>query len=182
MDCDALILEHIDWARCLALLTLRQRNILIPADEAISAGNVALVEAAGRYRPGGRATFMTFAHRRIVGAVLDLSYSLCGSDRLGSRMVRNYYPAPIALEDMANELADDRSGPFEYAIACENSRRVSALLQLAKPSERAVLKSVYLDGLWLSEAGRRLGVTESRACQLAKSGLERIRFLASLQC
>jgi len=42
--------------------------------------------------------------------------------------------------------------------------------------ERCAIRLHHIDGHTLRETGRLLGVTESRACQLAKKGIERLRF------
>jgi RNA polymerase sigma factor for flagellar operon FliA len=42
--------------------------------------------------------------------------------------------------------------------------------------ERRAIRLHHIDGHTLRETGRLLGVTESRACQLTKKGIERLRF------
>ena len=41
--------------------------------------------------------------------------------------------------------------------------------------ERVVVTKFYLEGRTLKEIGSELGVTESRACQIAKAGTSRMR-------
>lgn len=69
---------------------------------------------------------------------------------------RRYRTQPIALDDLNDEL-------------------VARLLARAHPREREVLTAVYLDGLGLAEVGARMGITESRVCQIVKEGAARIR-------
>ena len=62
--------DHVDYARGVAILAMRRRGIPINEDRLADA-MVGLVEAAARFEPRRGATFQTFAHGRIVGAVLD---------------------------------------------------------------------------------------------------------------
>jgi len=174
---DQLVLAHAAWARRTVLQTIRRLRITIDPEEAIAAANLALVEAAGRYTPGGPAAFTTFAHRRIVGAVLDRAHELSDAyrERAGSGGgERLYPPAPVALEALANRLrAPDPHGAADARLEVER------LLAVLTPREREVLRLAYVEDLPLVEVGRRLGVTESRACQISHGAVRKMRAFAA---
>jgi RNA polymerase sigma factor for flagellar operon FliA len=62
--------RHTDLVRRIAL-ALRRHSPRIDVDEMIGVGNEALVSAALRYDPSSGASFSTYAHYRIRGAMLD---------------------------------------------------------------------------------------------------------------
>lgn len=169
---DAVIIAHLEWCRATVRLFIRRAHLLIPFEDAHAVARLALVEAAGRYRLGGVATFQTFAHRRVTGAVLDMSYALCGAHQDAGGKRRRYRPPPIALDDLTVEPVEPHVSP-EAAVA--STELVARLLARAHPRERAVLTAHYVEGRGLAEVGERLGISESRACQLAKAGAARIR-------
>ena len=167
---DALVLAHAGWARRTVLQAIRHYRITIDPEEAIAAANLALVEAAGRYTPGGPAAFTTFAHRRIVGAVLDRAHELSDAYRERAGAERSYPPAPLRLDDVAPLLrAPDPHGAAEARL------EVGRLLAVLTPREREVLRLAYVEDLPLVEVGRRLGVTESRACQISRGAVKKMR-------
>jgi RNA polymerase sigma factor (sigma-70 family) len=173
---DAVIVAHLDWCRATVRLFIRRSNLLIPFDDANAVARLALVEAAGRYRPGGPATFQTFARRRVTGAVLDMAHAASGAHRPGSANLRStkrvYRAAPVPLDLLARELVDSRPSALDVL---SDRQLVERLLTHATAREREVLTAYWLEDLSLAEIGARMGCLESRACQLAKSGVARIR-------
>jgi RNA polymerase sigma factor for flagellar operon FliA len=61
---------------------------------------------------------------------------------------------------------------------CEEERRAAVMdaVDRLPPRERAAVRGFYLEELPLVEVGRALGVSESRASQLHRNGVERLRF------
>jgi RNA polymerase sigma factor (sigma-70 family) len=166
---DDLVLENTGWARSLALLTLRKYRLRIDADEAIAAAYLALVDTASRFKRGGP-DFRPFAAHRVRGAVLDLAYK----DNVNGRTPqgrRRFRAPPLDLAELADRLRDPSPGPLGVTIAREAIR----LFGLARPREQLVLWLHHVEGLTLAEIAQRLGVTESRACQIAREGVARIR-------
>lgn len=173
---DALVIQHAAWARKLALVTRRRRNLRLSHDDTISAAYLALVEVAGRYRPGVL-PFHAFAYRRIVGAVLDQSYQEtidAGRSRSPDGK-RRFRPEPIDLGVVVDRLRDQQPSPYDHAVAAEGMRRVLHLLASLPPREACALRLYCIEGLTLAEAGRRLGVGETRVCQPVRAGARRIR-------
>ena len=80
--------------------------------------------------------------------------------------------APL-VESLKNENAEGQ----DECLEGKQFRRLthSAIANLPE-REREAIRLHHLDGFTLKETGRQLGVTESRACQLTKKAIERLRF------
>ncbi|HYR94471.1 MAG TPA: sigma-70 family RNA polymerase sigma factor, partial [Methylomirabilota bacterium] len=61
---------------------------------------------------------------------------------------------------MSDDGVDDK---FEHEDICG---RVEGALKVLPPRQREVLARYYADSLTLREAGKRMGISEARACQL----------------
>jgi RNA polymerase sigma factor for flagellar operon FliA len=68
---DLLLAKYGAYVRSLALTVRRQFHATLELEELISWGQVGLLEAAERFDPKVGANFLTFAHYRIKGAILD---------------------------------------------------------------------------------------------------------------
>jgi RNA polymerase sigma factor FliA len=68
---DRLILEHVEVARRISLRMARRCPRWIPREDLIAAGMLGLTEAAARYDGTRQEPFLSFAEKRIRGAVLD---------------------------------------------------------------------------------------------------------------
>lgn len=64
---------------------------------------------------------------------------------------------------LSNELIDDRLEPSEAALRNELLRKIDGSLS---KSERALVRLRYADGLTMRKIGLRLGLSESRVCQI----------------
>jgi RNA polymerase sigma factor (sigma-70 family) len=171
---DALVLAHAAWARRVALATVRKLRLHISPDDAIGAAFVALVEAAGRYRPGA-VPFDAYANRRIVGSVQDFANVDTTMPRTRAEDPRTYRPPDLDIEPLSWLLSDPAPGPLEHRADVERRELAARLLGHARPREREALRLRYVEGLTLIETGRRMGLSEARAWQLVRDGLERIR-------
>lgn len=70
-DRDRLIAEHLDIARRIAGRIARRCPSWVSSEDLIAAGMLGLAEAAERYDDSRQEPFLTFAEKRIRGAVLD---------------------------------------------------------------------------------------------------------------
>lgn len=113
---------------------------------------------------------MTYAHRRIEGAVLDHAHHLSGAYRLRAGEERHYPPIPLSIEDLANQLR----GPTPHGRT-KARHVVERLLGVLSPREREVLRLLYVEDLALAEVGKQLGITESRVCQIRVEALGKMR-------
>ncbi len=66
-----LVVSHLPLVKHIVSQIDRSGNGAISTDDLISAGTVGLVEAAHRYDPSQNTKFVTFAYRRVKGAVID---------------------------------------------------------------------------------------------------------------
>lgn len=71
VDRDALIREHQGLVRAVAHKVGKKMPRNIEIDDLVAYGNIGLVEAAGRFDPGGGARFSSYAYYRIQGSIYD---------------------------------------------------------------------------------------------------------------
>jgi RNA polymerase sigma factor for flagellar operon FliA len=83
----------------------------------------------------------------------------------------NPSPDPVAPDDE----------PLEIYVANETTSTLRAGFALLDERERAVTTLSFDEGLTLAEIGARLGVTESRVCQIRAGAIKRLRAYARSQ-
>jgi RNA polymerase sigma factor (sigma-70 family) len=156
-------------------------------DEALSVGQLALLNAAAKYDPANpaRAGFKTYAYHSISNQVVRVA-------RYGNRIVRvpdylvtphrlNFEPAAdrraAAAVALAPTLSLDRLHAHPQATRPDPDAADSAAAVLAAlpDRDRRVLELYYGDGWTLAEVGRELGVTRVRVMQLRDRALARLR-------
>jgi RNA polymerase sigma factor for flagellar operon FliA len=79
------------------------------------------------------------------------------------------------------DVADPGREPLEHCLARETSSTLRAGMALLDERERAVTTLSFEEGLTLAEIGARLGVTESRVCQIRSGAIKRLRAYARSQ-
>lgn len=72
-------------------------------------------------------------------------------------------------------VADSTQDVLQHLVDDEGETAVREALSLLPEKEQFVVEQYFLSGLNLREIGAELGVTESRACQLRKSGIKRLQ-------
>ena len=82
------------------------------------------------------------------------------------------------LEDC---VADQTQDVVQGLVDAEGEMIVREALDLLPEKERFVIEKYFLEGLNLRQIGIELGVTESRACQLRKSGVNRMQKMVGLR-
>jgi RNA polymerase sigma factor for flagellar operon FliA len=70
-DVNRLVTDNLQLVRRIVGQLPKRTRAMVSEDDLYSSGTVGLVEAAHRYDPERNATFVTFAYRRIKGAVMD---------------------------------------------------------------------------------------------------------------
>jgi RNA polymerase sigma factor for flagellar operon FliA len=171
-------------------------------EDLLAMGFVGLIEAVERFNPDYGHRFATFATWRVRGAMLDGMRSLDGASRAQRRQARelaqiaetlsqmqkrtvqmdeaaqffgNVASVPPALQTISwEELATE----LPIMFAREERIEIELLLsdnKLLSASERSTLYLSYFGDYSLAEIGALLGVTESRACQVRKSALAKLR-------
>lgn len=148
------------------------------AQDVYQEARLGLVQAATRFDGRRHVEFGAYARRRIDGAVLD---GLRRNDHL-KRCVRAKVKAGDAADQapplpllFPDEMRSRFAGPDEDAAQAETARIVRDAIDALPPRLGAVIECRYLGGETMREIGERLGVNESRACQLHQNALAHLR-------
>lgn len=147
-------------------------------------GVLGLVQAAQRYREGGRASFAAFAARRIRGQILDALRAADPLPRSARRAWRlaahEGNPFPIVSLDRQIERGKETFGPLA-AVARHGASRDPRWLEVRRALgdlsqlERRVIVLHYAHGLTLREIGARVRLSESGACRVRARALSKLR-------
>jgi RNA polymerase sigma factor for flagellar operon FliA len=78
-------------------------------------------------------------------------------------------------------VADSTQDVLQSLVDTEGEAIVLLALQELKDKERQVLEQYFIEGMNLRQIGQSLGVTESRACQLRKSGIQKLQKLIGMR-
>lgn len=153
---DNLITTHADRTRIVAL-SIASMYHGVDRDEAIASANLALVEAAYRYRDQGH-TFWTYARHSIIGAIRDLARA---------------DDPPVT--DGAEELA--------LAPDCQPERRIlmDQLLTGLDKRARRVLIEHYWHGRALCEIAEAMRLSPARVGQIRNGALDQLRARLGVQ-
>ena len=178
----ALIERYIPLARTLSRRVRMVDTPLADADDLASAAFLGLIDAVDRFEPGRGVPFEAYASLRIRGAIID---ELRRTDERGRSAVAVDKPRMLSLDDLVeddwrpflatDDPVDDR---FEHEDLCG---RVEGALKSLPPRQREVLARYYSDALTLREAGKRMGISEARACQLHGRAIFNLRRALSVQ-
>jgi RNA polymerase sigma factor for flagellar operon FliA len=107
-DRDKLITEHVEIARRISLRIARSCPDWISRDDIVAAGMIGLAEAAERYDETRQEPFLSFAEKRIRGAVIDELRRGDVMPRRMRRMARRIGDVIQNLEVQHGEAADDK--------------------------------------------------------------------------
>lgn len=176
-DREQLVLTHLFLVERIARRMVRRVPGRVDLHELESAGTIGLIEASHRYDPSSIATFRTFASHRVHGAIVDQMRADGPLTRHQHRRAieTGDYVAPWVTFD--SRLVDEQrhsSEAGEWVDPLFGRRLRPAMAELPRRL-RQLLVWRYWHGLTLDQCGRRLGVKESRACQLEKQAVNRLR-------
>jgi RNA polymerase sigma factor for flagellar operon FliA len=107
-DRDKLITEHVEIARRISLRIARSCPDWISRDDIVAAGMIGLAEAAERYDETRQEPFLSFAEKRIRGAVIDELRRGDVMPRRMRRMARRIGDVIQNLEVQHGEATDDK--------------------------------------------------------------------------
>lgn len=124
---DALVQQHTEYARALALRIAKTLPSVVSRDDLISVGISGLVEAAERFDPTRGVQFTTFAYYRIRGAVYDYVRQLASDDPY----VRARASCALAVDQFIEDTLAERTravgeGPAEAAETLANVLETAA--------------------------------------------------------
>ena len=107
-DRDKLITEHVEIARRISLRIARSCPDWISRDDIVAAGMIGLAEAAERYDETRQEPFLSFAEKRIRGAVIDELRRGDVMPRRMRRMARRIGDVIQNLEQRHGEATDEK--------------------------------------------------------------------------
>jgi RNA polymerase sigma factor for flagellar operon FliA len=102
---DQLIEQHRPYVRALAVKVMRSLPMRVDLNELVAYGDLGLVEAAQRYDSARGASFTTFAHYRIKGAIYDGLRQMGLLTRSSSRRTRFAVNANNLLQSSFSDTA-----------------------------------------------------------------------------
>ena len=150
-------------------------------DGLISAGAVALWQAWQRYDPARSPDLWRFAFPIVRGAMLDEMRFTDHLSRDARHAVKTGNAERISwglLYPCGLENAESVPHVLDPEKTCEASERESLARRAVESllgSERRVAHEHFFEGRNLLDVAQELGVSESRACQLKKSAVEKMR-------
>ena len=146
-------------------------NCGVEINDLVQAGNIGLLQAARNFKPERGAPLRGYARFRIRGEMLELI-------RRSAQSARQLAPMP-EMENLSDRSfwLDESSdaSPQTRFVSAQRSRIVGEEIGRLPPRQRMVLKLRYAAEMTLTEIGRVLNVNESRACQLHRNALRRLR-------
>jgi len=162
---DKLILEYRSAARLVALQAKRHMPPWIDIEDLEQWACLGLVEAAERYDPSHGTPFLGYAWRIMRG-----------------RLWEQYRRRQFQLEMRATAPLDEKLPALvEESISEEDLDHQRLMAQMLKAflglprRDQTVLLLYYGQDLFHRQVGQRIGVNESRACQLNKRAVARLR-------
>ncbi len=141
------------------------------ADDIHSAAQLGLVHAAATFREDG-GDFLCYSRRRIVGEILDELRRHDPLSRAERQKVRRGRAEPVTTTSYDGLVHDH---PPSEAPDLTAPRDVETMLAVLPARLEYVVRWHFLQAMTFAEVGRRLRVTESRACQMAMEALGRLR-------
>jgi RNA polymerase sigma factor for flagellar operon FliA len=138
------ILNHLSLAENLARKKSRTIPKFIDFEEIKSAAYSGLVEAATAFKPSYGVPFIAYAIKRIYGAINDFLREQSWGPR-GSN---------IAMKSL------------EFDPSKESKDDFSLLIESLGEQDKKIMEMYYIWGFTLKEIGNKIGVNESRVCQM----------------
>jgi RNA polymerase sigma factor for flagellar operon FliA len=180
---NALVVAHLGLVPPIA----RYQKTKLPAsfelEDLIAAGNIGLIDAAGKWRAKFRVPFPGYARIRIKGAILSsvrrhewTNATMLSLSSPGTTEEHHFNNAHSSQLDWVKDIPDTSSGPDEIFRLKEVRGLLESALELLPEREEGVVKTKYLrkEGD-LNAAARNLKVCPSRASQLHQKALKELR-------
>lgn len=134
----------------------------------ISAAGLALASSAYRFDPDRGVKFDTYARYRMRGAINDAHRSSAWGPR---RKPGDTTPRPLPLLHIIDTLPGSLpSVPSCADAVCDRIDMLRLIADLPL-QQRQVIRASFYEGIPLGMIGERLGLTESRICQIRHAAL-----------
>jgi RNA polymerase sigma factor FliA len=164
----ALVLQHLDLVRRIAVQMVRRMPTSIELDDLIQTGMVGLLESAARYQCRSESSFATFATQRIRGAMLDSLRRCDWGPRALRRRLRDIDDARRCIESRTGAAAKSS------AIAASAGMTLTRYFRALQADSQAVPMSIeeaappWIDGkLGMLEALEQAEVVRAIAAAIA---------------
>lgn len=146
-------------------------NCGVEINDLVQAGNVGLLQAARSFKPERGAPLRGYARFRIRGEMLDVVRRSAESARQAAPMpdIENQCGRSFWLDDSSH------ASPQMRFLIAQRSRIVLEEIGRLPPRQRTVVRLRYAAEMTLTEIGQVLNVKESRACQLHRNALWRLK-------
>jgi len=155
-------------------------------DDLESAALIGLIDAVDRFQPERGVPFEGYASLRIRGAVLDEVRRVDELGRADRRRQReaaaqgeeSSYQGTVSLDELIERGYHGGAEQDELAerYEAEDLRmRVRSAMACLPARQLEVVERYYGQSLTLREAGRRMGISEARACQLHGRAIQNLR-------
>jgi len=157
--------QYLPLVKRIASLARFSPHCGLDRDDAVQEGFIGLIDAAEKYDRDD-VTFEAYASFRILGQILDAARQSAWKKRTDKTdQVRSF----AEMDFMREEVSD----VSEIADTARSLRRI--LAGDMSQREKQIFYMLFQKGLTLRECGERLGVTESRICQLRDKLIKRLR-------
>jgi len=169
-------------------------------DDLCAEGRVAVLEALSTYEGFGieeKTWVRTRVRQRMIDAIRRLDLRSRDEMRLAvkhangrtdgneesergraiaARRLVSFDSAPSEIEPLAARIRDTRTPPADE-IAHKNAQhdRLLGALKVLPPRQRKAIELGLFEGLALREIGDRMGISESRVCQLQKRAVQHLQ-------
>ncbi|MDP9170630.1 MAG: sigma-70 family RNA polymerase sigma factor [Acidobacteriota bacterium] len=148
------------------------RGCGIDVSDLVQAGNIGLLQAASSFDPRHGASLAGFAKFRIRGEMIDMVRRHVGRNRAQP-------PARSADSEAADWEsripAAAESSPQYSLLQRERAEIISQELSRLPARHRTVVRLRYSREMTLQQIGTELRVNESRACQIHRNALDRLK-------
>ena len=121
---------------------------------------------------------MRLAARHHAGELLDNNEQNEKGREIAARRLVSFDSAPADSEPLAARMEDSRTPPADEAVGdiVQRERLIGAIEGLP-PRQRTAIELGLFEGLALREIGDRMGISESRVCQLQKRAVQHLQKL-----
>jgi RNA polymerase sigma factor for flagellar operon FliA len=169
------LVETLAWR----LLSRMPRDSGIEMSDLIQAGNVGLAQAARTFTSGQGTHLAGYAKFRIRGEMLDTVRRHSGR---GSRLaMRRVEPEPGAGDFVETIPAPAHENPHGQLARAQSRAILGEEIARLPERDRSVVNLRYARGFNLRQIGEYLRVKESRACQLHRAAIARLRRALALR-
>jgi RNA polymerase sigma factor for flagellar operon FliA len=95
---------------------------------------------------------------------------------IAARRLVSFDANPSDSEPLSNRIADGQEPmPDDAAYMRSKKKRLLDAFQALPPRQRSAIQLGFVDGLALREVGDRMGISESRVCQLQKRAVQHLQ-------